>query len=316
MRTLLIITSLILFNSFCQGQRQINGRIIDSQTSKPLSKVAFYILRDNDKWIDVGDSDSTGYFKGEIDRKELSKQSSYQVSVDNDQYNLVRIDVTALQKDTVLIKLTKNENYIPKVKGKTYRDCSLTSFGDYEPREPRSLLDLPTDIAKKVTTHIKNRVGSNFYSKLILTGGQIVDLARLEKIENFSKEYKWKAYSYYLCFSFSDTSIGIARFTAKIVLDQNGKVVEEIELPSINNDPTKGEIMNMRQAIEIAEKNDYSEKDSFIDFGYDSKEDSFIWTFKKSIFNKDHSMYYKLLHISAHSGKVLYNDIGGVGRWH
>ena len=315
MRSSIIITLLILFSSLCFGQRQVNGKIIDSITNKPLSDIAFYILRDNDKWIDVGDSDSTGNFKGEIERKELNKKSSYQVLIGQDEYNLIKIDISTLQQDTVLIKLSKNKNFIPKIKGMTYRDCSSISFGDYEPIEPRSLSDLPIEIKEKTVKHIIDRIGNDFYSKLILSGGQVIDLTRLEAIENFSKEYKWKAYSYYLCFSFSDTSVGIARFTAKIVLDKNGKVVEEIELPNINNDPAKGKIMNMRQAIEIAKKNNYSEKDSFIDFDYDSTEDSFVWTFTKSTFNKDHTMYYRLLRISAQTGKVLYDDIGGVGRW-
>jgi hypothetical protein len=316
MRPLVIIASLNLVTTLCLGQRQVNGRIIDSITNKPLSKIAFYILRDNDKWINVGDTDSAGYFKGEIERKEFSKKSSYQVSVDKDEYNSAKVDVSTIQEDTVLIKLTKNENYIPKIKGMTYRDCSQVGFGDYEPKEPRTLSDLPIEIKEKVVTHIKDRVGNNFYSRLILTGGQIVDLNRLQKLENYIKEYKWTPQSYYLCFSFSDTSVGIARFTAKIVLDKSGKVIEEIELPNINNDPSKGQIINMQQAIEIAAKNNYLEKDSFIDFDYDSKEDCFVWMFKKSTFNKDHTMYYKLLLISAHTGKVLGDAIGGVGRWH
>ncbi|MGG9962470.1 hypothetical protein [Ferruginibacter sp. SUN106] len=304
MKALLFITAVFTM-PFAFGQHYIKGKILDSITHQPLPEIYFYILKDHDKWIDISKSDSAGNFVGKIEKKEFKRKSTYQVLIDYDEYNPVTVTAGVKQEDTCIILLTKSKNYYPEIKDMIYKGCSTISFGEYEPKEPASLNDLPVPIQQIVSAHLINKAGTAFYSRLRLSGGQIVNLNRLQKIEHYKREYQWTPQTYYLCFSFSDTTLGIARYTLQMVLDSNGNIIEDIELPDIAADSTKGNLLSMQKAIEVAKANDYYDEHTTIEFEYDRESDGFTWSFSKSLYNKDHTYINKDFVIAAHNGKIL-----------
>lgn len=304
MRQILLLFAIFLF-THSSAQILVKGRILDRRTNQPLEKITFYILKDHDKWIDINESDADGYFTGEIDSEEYDPNSVYHVLVEQDMYNIAKVPVQPNSQDPAIVRLTKNERYYPHLDGMTYKDCSSIAFGWYSPKEPRSLSDLPNDIRKKLVKHLIEKLGFSFYSKLVLSGGQIVDVDRLNIVDESIYERQWTAYPYYLCFSFRDTSAGIARYTANIVLDKNGAVIEDIDLPGITKDPSKENIISRQQALNIANGCTNIYTDAHYDFEYDSEFDCFVWAFLKIERPSRCRTILREVTIAAHNGQVL-----------
>lgn len=93
MRYFLVFFSLILFSS-CDGLQEVSGIIVDSETKKPLNKVAIKEL--NKDFIDY--SDESGYF-------EIHHISGFAFS-DNDLTIIVSKD--NYKTDTITIKNRDN----------------------------------------------------------------------------------------------------------------------------------------------------------------------------------------------------------------
>ncbi|MES2777564.1 MAG: hypothetical protein V4722_25520 [Bacteroidota bacterium] len=305
MKTVVLLL-LLLYPIQVPAQREVNVTVLDVVTKQPVKDLYLYILKDQDKVVDINKTDSFGNFIGKIDAIDYDLKSTYQVLIDYEEYNRIMVNFDPKSKRAVILYITENKNHYTEISGMIYKDCSSHSFGSYEPKEPRSLLDLPEDIRDKVVKHLIRRLGSSFYSRLTLTSGQIVNLARLQFMENYRNEYQWQPHTYYLCFAFRDTSLGIARFTAKIVLDKHGKVIEEIELPNIEKDSSKNNIISMKHAIEVAKvnSNGYLNKDSYIDFKYDYELDCLVWSFwKESCVDKKYKSVELI--IRAHNGALV-----------
>lgn len=301
---------LILFNvsNILFGQITIKGKIVDSLTNKPLSEIFFYILKDTDIKVNCGKSNSSGDFVGLIEQSEYDAQSTYQISINEKQYSRIMVNIIPHATDSIVIKLNKDKYYFPypKIYGMMYKDsycCPM--LGDYEPKIIRYDKDLPATIKEKVANHLKERVGGDFYAKLRISDGIIVDLDRLLIVEDYLNTYHWTPQSYYLSISFMDTTNGIACFSAKMVLDKEGNIIEEINLPNIQQDISKGEIMSMAEAIEVAKCNNYYNEKTYIDFEYDENNDCFTWIFTEPIYNDKFTSSYKRFRIAAHNGKML-----------
>jgi hypothetical protein len=147
---------------------------------------------------------------------------------------------------------TRNPNLV-------YEECSLIYFGDYHPKTPSSLSDIPDNIRTKLVSHLVDRLGQSFYSKIKINGGQIVNLDSLYIVNKNAKNYKWTPYSYYLCFSFEDIEKGIGLYTAQIVLDKEGTIIKDIALPSIKINPEKSSIISRKTALDIAKLHDFTD---------------------------------------------------------
>src|SRR6185295_17230833 len=78
--------------------------------------------------------------------------------------------------------------------------CGYKSYGAYEPEEPRSLDSLPKRIQARLVSHLTARLGTIVFARLQMTGGQIVDLHRLYKVEPKAREYEWVIPTYLLHF--------------------------------------------------------------------------------------------------------------------
>ena len=182
--------------------------------------------------------------------------------------------------------------------------CPSHDFSPYEPKEPSSMNDLPDTIRTKLESHLIDRLGPAFYSKLVFNKGQIVDLEELYKINANAKNYKWTPYSYYLCFSLPNKE---QFFTAHIVLDKYGNVKEEIDLPDIKNNPYKENILTFELAKSIAKKNKCYNNKTATSLEYDSTTDLLEWHFyfSNGRYYKDGSHSSILFIINAHDGSII-----------
>jgi hypothetical protein len=298
------ITFIVLYlSSTIYGLSQTSFKVINALTKQPIKDQYCSIIKDGDTFITIGNTDNKGIYKPELLFPDSN--ASYQLWISAKGFKPYKKDIDLFSKKLVVISIYPDKESTKRNSSLVYSDCSSIGFGDYEPRTPQSLNDLPDSIREKLVKHLVDRLGEHFFSKLKLSGGQIINLDRLYKVNFNAKNYKWTPYSYYLCLSFQDTAKGIGLYTAKIVLDKNGDVVKEIELPDIVVHPEKANLISINSAKLIAKSNSFSSAVGDIKFQYDNDSESLVWCFEIITKNNGLSFSTETLMIDAHTGKVL-----------
>jgi len=187
-----------------------------------------------------------------------------------------------------------------------------TYFGYYKPREPTSLNELPDAIRRRVEEHLKARLGDEFYSKLRLSGGQIVDFSELYRVEPEARNYKWKIFAYSLNFLLAEPKKGIKAYHARILLDSDGNTLQEVDLPWIAMHPEKASIISLGEARRIAAKHKFPLSRSNVEISYNTERDSLVWTLEYKLKGSRYSWVDRIIRINAHSGEVI--SIGNAER--
>jgi hypothetical protein len=296
-----ILACILPLSVFGQVNKEI--KIVNGITHKPIKGLTCYILKDTDKWVDIGETNKKGVYTASL--WNADSISAYQFYFSEEGFKPFTEKINLFDKKRITIAIYPDSSIHIKDPDLIYSECAYRSFGDYFPKEPHSINELPDSIRIRLVTHLIDRLGFNFYSKLKLTGGQIVDLKRLYIVEENAKNYQWTPYSYYLCFSFQDLPKGIGLYTSRIVLDKFGNVMDEIQMPSTNYNPSKANLISLKDAKTIALKNNFNSAISQINLDYDDKNDSFCWTFCKITNDNGLSFNTETLSIEAHSGNVL-----------
>jgi uncharacterized membrane protein YkoI len=189
-----------------------------------------------------------------------------------------------------------------------------TYFGNYKPREPKSLNELPEKIREKVENHLKARLGDEFYSKLQLSGGQIVNFDDLYRIEPDARNYKWTIFAYSLNFLLAEPKKGIKAYHARILLDSEGNILREIDLPQISKNPEKANIISLAEVRKIAAKQKFPLKRTNAEISYDAERDSLIWTLEYKLKGDKYVWVDRIIRIDAHSGEVI--SVGDAERFY
>jgi len=296
------------------GQSRIKEiKVIDYVTGKDVARAVCMIIYNHESYIGSADQNKKGTYEFDV-ANEI--KGNYQVLIWKENYIKIVKDIPLFDGKRSVYKIQPDTEMVNTVKNKLYTSenpgCDLTGFGNYEPRYAGSMNDLPQKIKAKLEDHLIKRVGVDFYSKLKLNGGQIVDLERLYIVDENAKNYKWTPYSYYLCFAFSDPKKGVGRYSSQIVLDKEGNIMKEIGLPNIAADSTKRNIIHVNDAKNIAVKKGFDLKTSKIWLGYSQKKDSFVWCFEKVVNNDGFTFNTSTLMISALDGSLV-ETYGGSG---
>ncbi len=186
------------------------------------------------------------------------------------------------------------------------KDARIRFFGDYKPRETKSLEDVPEPARTRLVTHLKQRLGERFYSTLHLSGGQIVDFAEFHRIDPTWKEFKREVFAYNLHFRFRLPAKGIEYYTASIRLRTDGSVIEEIDLPNIVKHPERADFVSLSTAIQTATAAgfDIPRLDN-VQIEYRPKDDRCVYTFEQLTHHEGIKLSYKCLDVDAHTGKKL-----------
>jgi len=189
-----------------------------------------------------------------------------------------------------------------------------TYFGNYKPREPKSLNELPDEIRRKIEDHLKSRLGAEFYSKLRLSGGQIVDFNELYRVEPDARNYKWKIFAYSLNFILSEPKKGIKAYHARILLDSDGSILREIDLPQIARNFEKANVISLAAARKIAAKHKFPLNRANAQISYDSEKDSLVWTLEYKLRGDKYVWVDRIIRIDAHSGEII--SVGDAERFY
>jgi hypothetical protein len=182
------------------------------------------------------------------------------------------------------------------------------SLGAYEPKTFKSLDALPENIRSKVEDHLRARFGSEFYSQLVFVGGAAIDVAEFLRV---NPNTKWKLHSYELVYKYANKKSGLKEYYARIRLDSNGDVVDEIDLPDVAKYPQKANLISVDRAVEIAKSHGFKPKKMSIKIRYDEDAGSLSWVINSLAFEDIYTITRRVLKIDAHNGVILKDGLEG-----
>lgn len=172
----------------------------------------------------------------------------------------------------------------------------------------RTLDELAPNVRTRLDEYLQRKLGYDFARKLEFNEGERLDLQKLRQEFPDLYEPNLKLGTYDLLFRFSAPDKGLKYFYAKVALNEDGSINEEIKLPNIGADPSKAEIISCRQAIDIAVGQGFPRDRISPWFEYSPEHDSFIWTLADSQRIDPGARgngTYKTIDIDASTGKVL-----------
>jgi hypothetical protein len=189
-------------------------------------------------------------------------------------------------------------------------DCYAISFGDYEPQEPKSLKDLPPVVRRKLYEHLVDRLGEAFAARLVLRGGQIIDIAELYRIHPVARDYQWTIPSFVLGLSFSVPARGIADYCSSIELSKDGDVVREIRIPPVRRLPQKQNFVSLRDVLAKARHAGFDPKRTAATLGYDEAIESITYHLEQRlkpivVRGNTYGDIVRWMDVDAHSGRML-----------
>jgi len=181
----------------------------------------------------------------------------------------------------------------------TISDCGYVYYGDYEPKEPRSLRGFPKGIRFKVVTHLRARLGDAVFARLRYTGGQVVDIDRLHKVNPDSMEYEWVVPTYLLHFTIELGSDPAERYCAEITLAADGTVLDDIALPKTADDPGRLAIVPKAKAVAVAATHDIPVERAWTQLAYAPAFDCLEWLVGYKVDEHLSSFREHVLHLDA-----------------
>jgi hypothetical protein len=196
---------------------------------------------------------------------------------------------------------------VSKEPPKVHKDSMSICFGKYCPTKPKNWESIPEPARTRIITHLKNRLGEAFYTKLSLVGGQIIDFEALREKDPDSKNYQWEVPAYLLNLRFTLPELGIEHYDACIQCRLDGTVIHEIDLPEIAKHPDRAQFISASKAFEIAEQNgiDTTETTLEVEINYAKDLGVCVFTFMQLTRHDGPRLLFKCIDIDAHSGKVL-----------
>jgi len=255
------------------------------------------VLKNADEYVDGVHTDADG--TGTFTVINYDSAATYQVEIGNRANNFVKpglFDITGVKTSVPVIKVSP-------AKTSTYYTCGEVLYGGYHPLEPYDITDLPKSIQVKTKALLIKRVGYSFYKKLVLNGGQIVDLKKFYDRNPKAKENGWVPPVYSLCFMVWDGIANKNLYSFSLKLDQQGKLIGVVELPDIKHSPAKAKIISEEEAKAIAQKESFGDTDAQMQ--YSTTEGSILWKLERMDPGPVDSTTVSTLLINAHSGKLI-----------
>ena len=172
----------------------------------------------------------------------------------------------------------------------------------------RNLSELPPNVRAQLKHYLDARLGPAFARRLKFDEGEWLDLQQLKKEFPSLYDENLRFGAYDLLFRFSDRAKGLKYFYAKVALNDDGSVSDDIKLPKIGSDATKGQIISCQEAINIAVTQGFPRERIHPWFEYSEENDSFIWTLTDTK-RLDAGLFgngtYRKIDVNANTGKIL-----------
>jgi hypothetical protein len=175
--------------------------------------------------------------------------------------------------------------------------------GSYRAEELRSFGDLPADVQAKLTTHLTERFGENYFRRLSVSDGQIVDHEEMHRIDPGTKNYQWTVFAYRVGFRISAPEKGIKEYNGYIELNRDGSILREIEFPNVAIVPWKAEFVSFASAMHTAESLGATVAQARVQ--YCREEDAIVFVLQEAFRPGLVSENVRSITINAHSGAVL-----------
>jgi hypothetical protein len=137
------------------------------------------------------------------------------------------------------------------------------------------------------------------YARLQFTGGQIVDIDRLYKVEPDAREYEWVIPTYLLHFEITFGDDPAERFCAEIALDADGRVLDDIGLPRTADDPLKIAVVSKAKALQAAATHDVPIGRAGVELAYAPTFDCLEWLVSFITADEGSSFRGQVLHLNA-----------------
>ncbi|MFZ6708849.1 hypothetical protein [Undibacterium sp. TC9W] len=200
-------------------------------------------------------------------------------------------------------------------------------FGKYEPKEPKSLADIPQPVAAKLIEYLKKRLGEAQYAHLKFAGGQVIDAKELRKTEPDSRDYQWEIPAYILQFDFELPGTPKVIFPVEISLRANASVMKEINLPAYADSTDKQVFHSFKDLMGVIARKGFLEKNMAYKLEYDEdgvivkkglfennmtvrleyyeKLDTLVWKYTKVLSDNGYAIEMKSIVVNAYSGKII-----------
>lgn len=266
---------------------------MNAQTGKPWPRVWYQLRGDTTTNADFGTSDSNGVCRVQL--RPYIHSATFQVEVNN-QYNAVKpgvYDVTkAVNGQYPVIWLFPGTKAAPN-------PCGERMYG-YYPKSIFALTDMPAYIQAKFKALLLNRVGPQFYKRLVLNLGQEIDPERHYRITADKRTPP----VYSLCMSVTDALTHQEIYSFRVNLNQQGGLIGTLNIPNIKSQPEKAKILSEKEAALIAQFNGVYDRGQG---QYDSKSGSIVWQFERmdKYIPSGGDTPFTIVRIDAHTGAVL-----------
>ena len=178
------------------------------------------------------------------------------------------------------------------------KKCGSTHYSMvYNPSEIDSFNELPSFIQKSLISHLKDKLGHEFYKKLNFESGLLIDYKELIRLDPQVINYKWKVPKYDLSFYINEKKSGINYCCSRIVLDSLGSVITDIQFPSFKKNNLNTNFIPVDTIFLTAKKMGYSIKNYELGFS----KNHIVFIFSNTNVNKKVSY----IEVSAHTAALL-----------
>jgi len=189
--------------------------------------------------------------------------------------------------------------------------AGFSYLSPYKPRHIQSLDEISKPIRDRVSEHLQSRLGSQFFSRLRFTEGEVVDLEELYRVNPNAENYQWEVAAYALHFEFSIPEVGIDSYTAHIELQEDGSVLEEIDLPAFATHPEKLRILPLVDAWKLISDEAFDPKVFLREIAYDRENDILVWRFRHVVEDDGLRLKIENIEVGAHNGEIRrYETVG------
>jgi hypothetical protein len=287
---------LISHGSFAQSVL----KFVKASSGEPMCGLYPTIYKNGNTFATCGGTNEDGILKVKLSN--FDSTATYQATVNLLKYEKIWKEIDLSKSDTVVIEVKDNDYFIPGSKDILSQACSTFSLLDYNPSEPRILADLPENIADSVLTYLKNRVGSDNFSDLKFIGGQIIDFEEYRKHYPNSK----RKTAYYLCFSYRNLQAGIAMYSSKIELAENGEILKDIDFPLTDTKINPISLPDIRD--KATKEGHFITGTTLIGMAYFSKTNRLVWKLVNDFLYEDNTSLTKHIFYDAQTGEFIRED--------
>lgn len=280
------------FPLLVSAQKTYRFFVKDAETGGNIKGLYCYILKNHNELLYTTGGDKDGGVT--FTMPAYDSTATYQVEINNHHsYAQSGVyDISGIKNGEPVIKVKSATEFVP------YRCRNSADYHD-RPTSIFALTDLPADIQVKIKAHLVNRVGADFYNRLVFNSGEEFNH---DKESTFKTDSNYKPRVYSLCFSILDPLTHEAVYSFPIVLGRHGELLVTPDVPDIKHNAAKANILTESQALAIAQKT--LPRTTYGDAFYDTAHAAIMWRFEQTEQHTYQGVPVTVLCIDAHTGKI------------